>query len=99
MQYDTALYGYSTSNPQAAQIRLHFVASVLENPCTTKPNDQLSSSRPVVFKCKCTAGWPVSAAHALGSLPRHATAFFSPSMPHSSRYVSSSPAVSYLFKA
>lgn len=38
----------------------------------------LISSCSAVFMCKCTAGWPVSAAHTLGCLPRHATAFFSP---------------------
>lgn len=33
MQYDIALYEYSTSDPQAAQTHLHFGASMLENPC------------------------------------------------------------------
>lgn len=32
IQHDTALHGYSISDPQAAQLHLHSMASTLENP-------------------------------------------------------------------
>lgn len=62
IQHDTVLPGYSISDSQAAQLHLHSMASMVENPYNQHRCLAPGSLPRAVLKHEHTVGWPVSAA-------------------------------------